>query len=76
LLPWAAPSLRTQIPNLGGLARTAEIFGASGLVVSDARVAGDVNFQALSVTAERWVPLVEVSEVTLIPWLLNRRAEG
>jgi tRNA guanosine-2'-O-methyltransferase len=70
------PTPGPQIPNLGGLARTAEIFGASGVAVADASVAGDATFQSLSVTAERWVPLVEVTEAALIPWLLNRRAEG
>ena len=29
-----------------------------------------------SVTAERWVPLVEVAEALLVPWLLNRRGDG
>jgi hypothetical protein len=65
-----------KIPNLGGLARTAEIFGASGLVLSDARTASDPGFLSTSVTAERWVPIIEVGEAALVPWLLNRRAEG
>jgi tRNA G18 (ribose-2'-O)-methylase SpoU len=66
-----------QIPNLGGLARTAEVFGARALVLSDAsRVTSDPLFTSLSVTAERWVPVVEVPEAALVPWLLNRRAEG
>ena len=65
-----------QAPNLGGLARTAEILGASGLVISDARVTGDAAFLGTSVTAERGVPLVEVSEAALVPWLLGRRQEG
>lgn len=67
---------RAQAPNLGGLARTAEILGASGLVVADARVTSDTAFVGTSVTAERWVPLLEVPEVALVPWLLGRRQEG
>jgi len=44
--------------------------------VSDVRVVSDPVFLSTSVTAERWVPVVEVGEAALVPWLLNRRAEG
>lgn len=31
---------------------------------------------SVSVTAERWVPLIEVKEAVLIPWLTKKQAEG
>ena len=69
-------SLVDKPPNLGGLARTAEILGASGLVVGDARVLKDPAFVGTAVTADRWLPIVEVPEAALVAWLLNRRAAG
>lgn len=49
-----------KIPNLGGLARTCEIFQASKLVVNDLSVVKNKQFQALSVTAEQWIPMEQV----------------
>lgn len=37
-------SLISKVPNLGGLARSAEIFGAGALVLSDLRVTGEQSF--------------------------------
>lgn len=31
---------------------------------------------SVSVTAERWVPLIEVTEAALIPWLAKQKADG
>ena len=31
---------------------------------------------SVSVTAERWVPLLEVKEAVLIPWLAKKQSEG
>lgn len=62
-------SLVDKAPNLGGLARTCEIFRASKLVVSDARVAESREFKAVSMTAERWLPLESVAPGQLATWL-------
>lgn len=43
-----------------GLCRTCEIFGASTLVLDNLRHVSDKNFQALSVSSELWLPLLEV----------------
>lgn len=43
-----------------GLCRTCEIFGASALVLDSLRHVNDKNFQSLSVSAELWLPLLEV----------------
>ncbi|KAF8072749.1 TARBP1 [Scenedesmus sp. PABB004] len=69
-------SLIHKAPNLGGLARTAEVLGAGALVLGDARVTSEQGFTSVSVTAERWVPLLEVREAELLGWLSARRAEG
>lgn len=49
-----------------GLCRTSEIFGASALVVGSLHYIQDKQFQHLSVSAEQWLPLVEVNGNILI----------
>eukprot|EP00887_Chlorella_sp_A99_P000598 scaffold17.g598.t1 len=69
-------SLITKVPNLAGLARTCEVFRASGLVLSDLAVTRDPGFVSISVTAEQWIPLMEVPEPALAAWLASKAAEG
>jgi hypothetical protein len=47
-----------------GLCRTCEIFGASALVLDSLRHVSDKHFQALSVSSELWLPLLEVGNNT------------
>lgn len=49
---------------------------ACGLHQATASHPQHTHAHVCSVTAERWVPLIEVTEALLVPWLLNRRAEG
>ena len=49
-----------------GLTRTCEVFSVQGLVLSDLKVLEDKHFQGISVTAERWLPLHEVSGVICV----------
>lgn len=55
-------SLVDKIPNLGGLARTSEIFAAQSLVVPDLSVTKMDNFKSLSVGAADWIDIEEVNE--------------
>ena len=55
-------SLVDKVPNLAGLARTCEIFGAGLLVVPTKAVHKDPQFDLISVSASRWMPLAYVSE--------------
>ena len=48
-------SLLDRVPNLAGLTRTCEIFGAEALVLADLSVVRDPDFVGISVTAERHV---------------------
>jgi hypothetical protein len=51
-------SLLSRAPNLGGLCRTCEIFGAELLVVADIqRTRADPQFQSLCVSADNWMPM-------------------
>ncbi|CAN1333845.1 Probable methyltransferase TARBP1 [Linum perenne] len=69
-------SLVDRIPNLAGLARTCEIFKASGLVIADATVLRDKQFQLISVTAEKWVPIMEVPVHSVKQFLEKKKREG
>jgi hypothetical protein len=55
-------SLVDKVPNLGGLARTAEIFSANRLVIPDMTVCKMDNFKSLSVGAGDWIDIEEVRE--------------
>ncbi|XP_068795100.1 probable methyltransferase TARBP1 isoform X2 [Struthio camelus] len=69
-------SLVDKPTNLGGLCRTSEIFGASALVVGSLHYIQDKQFQHLSVSAEQWLPLVEVKPSQLVDYLQQKKTEG
>lgn len=69
-------SLIDRIPNLAGLARTCEVFRASALVIADKNVVKDKQFQLISVTAEKWVPIVEVPVSSMKVFLERKKQEG
>ncbi|XP_027726618.1 probable methyltransferase TARBP1 isoform X3 [Vombatus ursinus] len=69
-------SLIDKPTNLGGLCRTCEIFGASALVVGSLHYISDKQFQHLSVSAEQWLPLVEVKPLQLVDYLQKKKTEG
>ncbi|XP_055228792.2 probable methyltransferase TARBP1 isoform X5 [Gorilla gorilla gorilla] len=69
-------SLIDKPTNLGGLCRTCEVFGASVLVVGSLQCISDKQFQHLSVSAEQWLPLVEVKPPQLIDYLQQKKTEG
>jgi len=51
-----------KVPNLGGLARTSEIFAAEKLVVPDLKTTKMDNFKSLSVGAGDWIDIEECKE--------------
>lgn len=52
--------LLNRIPNLGGLARTCEIFNVKELVIANLNQVKDKEFQNVSVSAENWITITEV----------------
>eukprot|EP00747_Dinoflagellata_sp_TGD_P220126 gnl/TRDRNA2_/TRDRNA2_92138_c0_seq2.p1 gnl/TRDRNA2_/TRDRNA2_92138_c0~~gnl/TRDRNA2_/TRDRNA2_92138_c0_seq2.p1 ORF type:complete len:548 (+),score=71.32 gnl/TRDRNA2_/TRDRNA2_92138_c0_seq2:72-1646(+) len=72
-----AASMVEKVPNLGGLCRTCEIFNCEALCVPNARVSKDQTFQAIAVTAEKWLPLREVPRGSALrTYLLQMRRKG
>ncbi|TKR92294.1 hypothetical protein L596_006977 [Steinernema carpocapsae] len=59
-------SLIDKAQNLGGLARTSEIFGVKKLVVANSDITKNQDFKALSMSAENWLPL-EQSTCAVVP---------
>lgn len=69
-------SLIDRIPNLAGLARTCEVFKASGLAIADSSVVQDKQFQLISVTADKWIPIIEVPVNSVKTFLERKKREG
>jgi tRNA guanosine-2'-O-methyltransferase len=61
-------SLVDKVPNLGGLARTAEIFAADRLTIPDIGVTKMDNFKSISVGAGDWIDIEEVKEQVCTPF--------
>eukprot|EP00057_Strongylocentrotus_purpuratus_P028311 XP_011682785.1 PREDICTED: probable methyltransferase TARBP1 [Strongylocentrotus purpuratus] len=69
-------SLISRVPNLGGLCRTCEIFGASCLVLGNLALKDHQDFLSLSVSAERWLPLREVKPSDLKDYMIEMKKHG
>ncbi|XP_006650942.1 uncharacterized protein LOC102703022 isoform X1 [Oryza brachyantha] len=69
-------SLLDRIPNLAGLTRTCEIFKTAGLAVADKSIIEDKQFRLISVTAEKWLPMMEVPVNSVKVFLEKKRQEG
>jgi tRNA G18 (ribose-2'-O)-methylase SpoU len=69
-------SLVEKIPNLAGLARTCEVMGAEALVVADSQITKHKDFTAVSVTAERWLPVRTCLIGGMVAYLKRLRKEG
>ncbi|KAG5670340.1 hypothetical protein PVAND_000614 [Polypedilum vanderplanki] len=69
-------SLVTRHPNLGGLARTCEIFGATNYVVDSLKSVENFEFKSLSKTAEKWIKISEVKHWQLFDYLIAMKQHG
>ena len=69
-------SLVDKVPNLAGLTRTCEIFGAKKLVIPSKKFQDDDLFSTISVTAEKWLNIEYVPELDLKDYLLSCKKDG
>jgi len=70
-------SLLDKETNLGGLTRTAEIFGVSKILVNNIRCLEDKSFQSLSVTSHKWMNVEGVKRGReLESYLTNMKING
>lgn len=69
-------SLIDRAPNLGGLCRTCEVFGASRLVLGSKHVISEKDFKSVSVSSEKWVDVEEVKIHELKTYLMRMKKKG
>ncbi|XP_035784804.1 uncharacterized protein LOC118462855 [Anopheles albimanus] len=69
-------SLVNRAPNLGGLARTGEIFAVKQLVINSLQDIDNKEFQALSMTAEKWLNIGELKSHKIVEYLEEMKAKG
>jgi tRNA G18 (ribose-2'-O)-methylase SpoU len=62
-----------KMPNIAGLVRTCEIFAASKLVIPYMKIIEREEFSHISVTAEKWIDLEEVTEDNSLGWLKRKK---
>lgn len=62
--------------NLGGIARTCEIYGVKKLVVSDCKIISDKEFKSLSMSSEHWLNVSEVKLDALEDYFQRAKEEG
>ncbi|KAL1139406.1 hypothetical protein AAG570_006390 [Ranatra chinensis] len=69
-------SLIDKPPNLGGLARTCEVFSAAELVLGSLKFVEDKQFTSLSLTAEKHINISEVRPHNLDQYLRSMKDLG
>lgn len=73
---WVCASLVEKMSNLGGLARTSEIFNVQGLTVGSRKISSSSDFGKLSVNANKWVDIRVVEPENVARWLNEKKNEG
>lgn len=69
-------TLVDKVPNLAGLARTAEIFAASTLIMPNLLVRKQDDFKTISASANDWIDMEECKEEELLSWLYKKKSQG
>lgn len=66
-------SLVESPANLGGLARTCEIYAVKKMIINDNKVITNKEFKSLSMTSQNWIDLVEVKVKDLDQYLIEMK---
>lgn len=69
-------SLVDKPPNLGGICRLCDVLGVGILTVQDLRVKNHPQFKNVAVTADKWMPIIEISIDGIIEYMRARKKEG
>ncbi|VEU21157.1 DEKNAAC102104 [Brettanomyces naardenensis] len=69
-------SLVEKPTNLGGICRLCDCLGAGWMTMNDMRVKEDAEFMSVAVTAERWMPLIEVNTANVVDFMRLKKREG
>lgn len=69
-------SLVDKPPNLGGICRLCDVLGAGLLTLNDINVKNHPQFKNVAVTADYWMPMVEVKPSEIISFLREKKRDG
>lgn len=69
-------SLVDKPPNLGGICRLCDVLGAGTLTLHDMKVKEHQQFKNVAVTADHWMPMVEVKPESIVEYLRQQKARG
>ena len=69
-------SLVDKLPNIAGLTRTSEVFNLQMITVPSKNILNDTEYKGMSVTAEKWIPIMEVTQQNLEAFLKLQRQSG
>ncbi|EGW35518.1 uncharacterized protein SPAPADRAFT_58751 [Spathaspora passalidarum NRRL Y-27907] len=69
-------SLVDKPPNLGGICRLCDVLGAGTLTLNDMTVTQHPQFKNVAVTADHWMPMIEVKMEEIKDYLIAKKKEG
>lgn len=69
-------SLVDKPPNLGGICRLCDVLGAGLLTLNDIKVKSHPQFKNVAVTADYWMPMIEVKPEDIKMYLREKKREG
>jgi len=69
-------SLVDKPPNLGGICRLCDVLGAGTLTLHDLKVKNHQQFKSVAVTADYWMPMIEVKPESIVEYLREQKAGG
>ncbi|CAK9441307.1 uncharacterized protein LODBEIA_P51760 [Lodderomyces beijingensis] len=69
-------SLVDKPPNLGGICRLSDVLGAGLLTIHDMEVSSHPQFKTVAVTADRWMPMIEVKPEQVRDYLIEKKRSG
>lgn len=69
-------SLVDKPPNLGGICRLCDCLGAGWMTMHDLSVKENPEFKSVAVTADRWMPMVEVKMEDIAAFMKLKKKEG
>ncbi|RLV92254.1 hypothetical protein JA1_003313 [Spathaspora sp. JA1] len=69
-------SLVDKPPNLGGICRLCDVLGAGTLTLDDLSVVHHPQFKNVAVTADHWMPMIEVKMDDIKTYLLEKKKQG
>ncbi|CAR28609.1 hypothetical protein ZYGR_0S02430 [Zygosaccharomyces rouxii] len=69
-------SLVDKAPNLGGICRLCDVLGVGLLTVPNIKVKNNPQFKNVAVTADRWMPIEEVTPQDITSFMKQKKQEG